>query len=265
MPLTRREFLRRSGALVGAWAGLSQFEELVLRFLRTRRVRWPWYRPDEVRVTYNYCDMCMRRCGMRVYSVNGRVVKVDGNPKDPKSRGRLCGRGQAAVAHLYDPDRLRKPLIRTGERGTWSFREASWEEALDRAAEALARLKDQYGPETVAWFAHTTGDFWFGDYLPLAFGSPNVGKPSTGLCLTPREIAAQITFGRALGGREPVDWENARYIVLIGNHIGENAHNTVMQDLVRALAHGAKLVVVDPRYLHCGDEGPPVAADQAGH
>jgi Anaerobic dehydrogenases, typically selenocysteine-containing len=248
MKLTRREFLRRGGALAGMWTGLSQLGEPVLAFLRTRGARWPWYRPDEVRITYNYCDMCMWRCGMLVYTVNGRVVKVEGNPKDPKSRGRLCGRGQAAVAHLYDPDRLRKPLIRTGERGTWSFREASWEEALDRAAEALARLRDQYGPESVAWFAHTTGDFWFGDYLPLAFGSPNVGKPATGLCLTPREVAAQLTFGRGVGGHEPVDWENTRYIVLIGNHIGENAHNTVMQDFARALAQGAKLVVVDPRY-----------------
>ncbi|MCS6964881.1 MAG: twin-arginine translocation signal domain-containing protein [Thermoflexus sp.] len=56
MTLTRREFLQRLGAFAGAWAGLSHLGELVLHFLRTRRIRWPWYRPEEVWVTCNYCS-----------------------------------------------------------------------------------------------------------------------------------------------------------------------------------------------------------------
>ena len=60
---------------------------------------------------------------MTVKSVDGKVIKIDGNPHDPKSRGMLCGRGQAGVSFLNDPDRLRSPMIRTGERGEGKFRE----------------------------------------------------------------------------------------------------------------------------------------------
>ena len=103
-------------------------------------------------------------------------------------------------------------------------------------------------PEAVAFLGHTSGDFWFIDHLPQAWGSPNAAKPSTALCTSPREEAALVTFGRNIGNHEPVDWDEARCLVLIGSHIGEDARNTMMQDLANARARGAKLIVVDPRY-----------------
>ena len=142
----------------------------------------PWYRKGQVRTTYNYCDICPWRCGIVVKSVNGRVYKIDGNPKDPKSRGMLCARGQAGVSFLYDPDRLKQPMIRTGERGEGKFRNATWEEALDYSAQKMLKIKEQYGPESVAFFGHTSGDFWFTDYLSQAWGSPNSAKPSVSMC-----------------------------------------------------------------------------------
>lgn len=163
----------------------------------------PWYRQAQT-VTYNYCDICPWRCGLVVTSVNGRVVKIDGNPKDPKSRGRLCARGQAGVSFVYDPDRLKQPLIRTGAHGAGQFRRATWDEALGYSAEKMLALKDTYGPESIAFFGHTSGDFWFVDYLPQAWGSPNAAKPSTSLCTSPREEAALLTIGRMLGNHEPL-------------------------------------------------------------
>jgi thiosulfate reductase/polysulfide reductase chain A len=124
----------------------------------------------------------------------------------------------------------------------------SWDEALDYTAAQLAKIRDAYGPESVAFFGHTSGDFWFTDYLPQAFGSPNAAKPNMSLCTSPREEAALITYGRGIGNHEPVDWDEARCIVLIGTHIGEDARNTMMQDFANARARGAKVIVVDPRY-----------------
>jgi thiosulfate reductase/polysulfide reductase chain A len=207
----------------------------------------PWHRRGP-KATYNVCDMCPWRCGIVVQTVNGRVCKIDGNPRDPKSRGKLCARGQAGASFLYDPDRLKEPAVRIGPRGRGELRGASWEEALDRSARGLLAVRDRYGPEAVAFLGHTSGDFWFVDHLAQAWGSPNAAKPSTSLCTSPREEAAILTLGRGIGNHEPVDWDECRCLVLIGTHIGEDARNTTMQDLARARARGARLVVVDPRY-----------------
>ena len=139
-------------------------------------------------------------------------------------------------------------MIRTGERGEGSFREVTWEEALDYTAEKLNTIRDTYGPESLAIFGHTSGDFWFTDYFAQAFGTPNAAKPSSALCLSPREEAFKLMTGLAVGGHEPVDWESLRSLTLIGSHIGEDARNTVMQDFANAWARGAKVIVVDPRF-----------------
>ena len=208
----------------------------------------PWYREGDIETTYNVCDICPWRCGVVVHSVNGIVRKIDGNPADPKSRGMLCARGQGGVSFMYDPDRLQSPMIRTGERGSGQFKEVTWEEALDYVAAALLQVKDKYGEESLAVFGHTSGDHWFADHFAQAWGTPNAAKPSSSLCLSPRDEAATLTYGSAVGGHEPVDWDSIQAFTLIGSHIGEDARNTLMQDFANAQARGAKVIVVDPRF-----------------
>lgn len=58
------------------------------------------------------CRECPAGCGMLVRTREGRAVKVEGNPKHPVNRGRLCIRGQASLQGLYNPDRIRQPLLR---------------------------------------------------------------------------------------------------------------------------------------------------------
>jgi len=211
-----------------------------------------WFTKGEVVSTYNFCDMCPWKCGVIVKSVNGQVIKIDGNPADPKSRGMLCARGQGGVSFMNDPDRLRSPMIRTGERGEGKFKEVTWEEALDYTAEKLLEIKDKYGQESLAIFGHTTGDTWWAEYFAQAWGTPNAAKPSTSICLSPREEASQLTFGIPVGGHEPMDWDEMQCITLIGSHIGEDSRNTVMQDFVSAQSRGAKVIVVDPRFSTAG-------------
>ena len=243
LQITRRQFLATGlagAAVMGQSRSHSQFASA-----------YPepaWFAQGDVAVTYNYCDMCPWKCGIRVQSVGGEVIKIDGNPVDPKSRGMLCARGQAGISFMNDPDRLQSPMIRTGERGEGKFREVSWEEALDYTAEKLLAIKEQYGPEGLAIFGHTTGDFWFADYFAQAWGTPNAAKPSTSICLSPREEASLLTFGFPVGGHEPMDWNEMECVTLIGSHIGEDARNTVMQDFVSARSRGAQVIVVDPRF-----------------
>jgi thiosulfate reductase/polysulfide reductase chain A len=241
LQITRRQFLATGlagTALMGSYApGMaSKYPEPA------------WFSKGEVATTYNYCDMCPWKCGIKVQSVDGVVIKIDGNPADPKSRGMLCARGQAGVSFMNDPDRLRSPMIRTGERGEGKFREVSWEEALDHTAEKLLEIKDKFGPEGLAIFGHTTGDTWFAELFAQAWGTPNAAKPSTSICLSPRDEASTLTLGFAVGGHEPMDWDELECVTLIGSHIGEDSRNTVMQDFVAARYRGAQVIVVDPRF-----------------
>jgi thiosulfate reductase/polysulfide reductase chain A len=241
LKITRRSFLA-SGAAAGI-AGLAPSYALAAENGDT-----PWYRRGKIETTYNYCDMCPWRCGIVVRSVDGVVQKVEGNPLDPKSRGMLCARGQGGVSFLNDPDRLQAPMMRAGDRGEGRFEEVTWERALDFIAGKLNEIKEQSGPEALAIFGHTSGEYWFTDHFAQAWGTPNAAKPSSSLCLSPREEAAQLTYGMAVGGHEPVDWDELRCLTLIGSHIGEDTRNTVMQDFATMWSKGGKVIVVDPRF-----------------
>lgn len=247
LQISRRTFLKSALAgSAGVTLAASQMQPAVAA--PHEESMTPWFYRGQIKSTYNVCDMCPWRCGIIAQSVEGRVYKIDGNPADPKSRGMLCARGQGGVSFMYDPDRLRAPMLRTGERGEGKFQEVTWEAALDHTAEKLLAIAAEYGPEAVAVFGHTSGEFWFADYFAQAWGTPNAAKPSSSLCTSPREEASTLTFGFTVGGHEPVDWEGVRCLTLIGSHIGEDSRNTVMQDFANAWGRGAKVIVVDPRF-----------------
>ncbi|MDJ0792125.1 MAG: molybdopterin-dependent oxidoreductase [Acidimicrobiia bacterium] len=241
LEISRRTFFT-AGAATMAAAGLLP------RAAHAATDGTPWYRQGAIETTFGVCDMCPWRCGIVVSSVNGEVRKIDGNPADPKSRGMLCARGQGGVSFMNDPDRLQAPMMRSGKRGEGSFEEVSWEQALDFIADKLLEIKERSGPEALAIFGHTSGEYWFTDHFSQAWGTPNAAKPSSSLCLSPREEAAQLTLGMGVGGHEPVDWDGLRCLTLIGSHIGEDTRNTVMQDFADMWGDGGKVIVVDPRF-----------------
>lgn len=241
---SRRDFLKLSAASVGA---LTFSSTGGLKNTEVHSAPNYWWR-EETTTKYSYCDMCYWHCGIKVEVGDGKVAKIYGDEEDPLSRGNLCPRGQAGVQQVYNPDRLKQPLIREGPRGEGKYRKASWKEALDYAAEKLNQVSEDWdGPEAIGWLNHCTSGKWF-SHLAAAWGSPNSGSPSHALCLGAREIASKLTFGLPVGEHMPVDWENTEFITLIGNHIGENTHNTLMNEFVGALEGGANLAVVDPRY-----------------
>jgi thiosulfate reductase/polysulfide reductase chain A len=204
-------------------------------------------RTDGDRVVPTFCELCFWKCGVLAHVKNGRVTKLKGNPHHPLSRGRLCPRGTGGTGLLYDPDRLRKPLVRRGKRGEQRFEEVSWEVALDKVAEGMAKIAKRYGPQALALFSHGYGGSWF-KHLLKGYGSANIAAPSYAQCRGPREVGFQLTFGQGVGSPEAIDLRNARCITLIGSHLGENMHNTQVQDLAEAIGGGAELVVVDPRF-----------------
>ncbi|MBC8344144.1 MAG: molybdopterin-dependent oxidoreductase [Bacteroidetes bacterium] len=195
-----------------------------------------------------YCEVCFWKCaGWAHLNEKGDIWKLTGHDNDPHCNGRLCPRGTGGIGMYYDEDRLKTPLIRTGERGSQTFREATWDEAFDYIAEKMKKIADEYGPECIALFSHGSGGKHFGRMLK-AFGSPNITAPSYAQCRGPREVAFFATYGEGIGSPERVDIRDTDCLVLIGSHIGENMHNGQVQEMSDAIDKGATIITVDPRF-----------------
>jgi len=199
------------------------------------------------RVVPTFCEMCFWKCGTLAHVENDVVTKLVGNPECPLCNGRLCPRGTGGLGALYDPDRLRYPLMRVSERGEDRWERVTWDVALDKIAAKLKSIKGEFGPEAVALFAHGTGGAWF-HHMMDAFGSPNIAQPSFAQCRGPRDVGFELTFGEGIGSPERYDLYNSKMLVLIGSHLGENMHNTQVQEFADGIGAGLHIVVVDPRF-----------------
>ena len=193
------------------------------------------------------CDMCFWKCGAIAYVRDGKLWKIEGNPRDPLSRGRLCTRGTGGVGAHYDPDRLRAPLLRVGERGAEQWKVASWDEALDFIAARVKQLAAEHGPETVAVFKHGISAYYV-EHAFKAFGTPNVAAPSFAQCRGPRDIGFNLTFGANPGTPENTDISHTKCLVLIGSHLGENLHNSQVQEFADVVRNRGSIIVADPRF-----------------
>ncbi|MCL3782158.1 nitrate reductase [Prolixibacteraceae bacterium JC049] len=203
--------------------------------------------PEKLLRTPTYCEVCFWKCAGWVYKTEkGAIKKIIGNDIDPACNGRLCPRGTGGVGMYNDEDRLKTPLIRTEERGKQTFREATWDEAFDYIASKLKKIKKEHGAECTALFTHGSGGKYFGKLLK-AFGSYNIAAPSYAQCRGPREVGFIATFGDGLNSPEPMDMRDAKCLVLIGSHLGENMHNGQVQEMSDAIDKGASIITVDPR------------------
>ncbi len=190
------------------------------------------------------CEMCVWRCGLIAKVKDGRVVKLDGNPEHPHSRGNLCPRGQSGLMNTYDPDRVLTPLIRVGKRGEGKFRKATWDEALDLVASKMLEIKEKYGPEAMVFSTtHCLTQPQFENLL-YAYGSPNYGTQRS-LCFNAMITAFQLTYGIEEPARS---YDNVEFILMVGRNLMEAISTSETGELARALDRGAKLVYLDPRY-----------------
>ncbi|OGR35746.1 MAG: nitrate reductase, partial [Desulfovibrionales bacterium GWA2_65_9] len=189
------------------------------------------------------CDMCFNRCGLIARVEQGIVTKLDPNPKFTKSRGMLCARGNAGVAQVYDPDRLKTPMLRVGARGEGKWKAISWDEAIELAA---SRMKDIAAKHTRCGMLFSAGadmQSGFVSRFAEAFGSFNVTSHES-LCLLSGNRAFVDTFGDV-----PVpDVKHSRYVILAGANRLEALITPDSMDLVAIMRDGAKVVVLDPRY-----------------
>jgi anaerobic selenocysteine-containing dehydrogenase len=194
--------------------------------------------------------MCIAQCGVVATVEDGRFTKVTPDPEHPNAG--ICVKGSAAPEIVYSPDRLRHPMKRTRPKGApdpdpgWV--EISWDEALDTTAKRLLGVRAQHGAEAVVFGCSTPAGSAASDFhewlsrLANAFGSPN-WLSSIHICTWNTTFGAKHTFGTPAA---PPDYENTRCILLWGAN-PRATFTTSAQRISKAIAGGAKLIVIDPR------------------
>jgi len=194
-------------------------------------------------IKYTTCYMCACRCGIKVHLEDGRVRYIEGNPRHPVNRGVLCAKGAAGIMQHYSPARLRKPLKRTGPRGTAAFQEIEWEEALTLAADWLGAVR-RSDPRQLAFFTGRDQSQALTGWWATQFGTPNYAAHG-GLCSVNMAAAGFYTLGGSFWEFGEPDWERAKYLMLFGV-AEDHDSNPIKIGLTKLKERGAKFVSVNP-------------------
>jgi anaerobic selenocysteine-containing dehydrogenase len=197
------------------------------------------------------CPLCEASCGILVDTDGQHVRSIRGDGDDPFSHGYICPKA-AALADLHDdPDRVRAPLIRDGSR----WREVSWDDALDRAADGFMRVRKNHGRDAVAMYygnpvAHNLGLMTHALPFARALRTKNVYSASSADQL-PQMLVAFRMFGHLALIPVP-DLERTDHFLIFGaNPMVSNGSLMTAPDMKRRLRairdRGGRVVVVDPR------------------
>ncbi|MEO0764927.1 MAG: molybdopterin oxidoreductase family protein [Pseudomonadota bacterium] len=196
---------------------------------------------DEVRKTT--CYMCACRCGINVHLKSGKVAYIEGNRDHPVNKGVLCAKGSAGIMQVNAPSRLRAPLKRVGPRGSGSFEEISWEEALQIATDWLEPIRKD-NPEKLAFFTGRDQSQSFTSLWAQSFGTPNYAAHG-GFCSVNMAAAGIYTMGGAFWEFGQPDWDHTKLFMLFGV-AEDHDSNPIKMGIGKIKARGARVVGVNP-------------------
>lgn len=235
--ISRRTFLKLSGAAAVTVAAAGSLQKNVL-FAADETKK------EEVKKIRTFCEMCTTRCPMEVRVKDGKIDFVAGNPEWTATGGTLCARGDSSISQTYDQQRVKKPLIRQGERGENKWKEVSWDEAYDYIAKKMSEIKEKYGPEAMAFSCRGGIHKKYMDTFANAYGSPNTFTHES-TCPFGRTVARDIVFGT---NGVNVDYGNVKYLITLGRNYFEAINVSQARGVMNALRKGAKMISIDPRF-----------------
>jgi formate dehydrogenase major subunit len=215
-------------------------------------------KPD--RTVDSVCPYCGVGCQLTYQIKDDKIVAVEGK-NGPANQQRLCVKGRFGFDYVANPQRLLKPMIRKDgvpkvphefidPSNPWThFREATWEEALDRAANGLKRIRDRDGGDALAGFGSAKGSneeaYLFQKLIRTGFSTNNVDH-CTRLCHASSVSALLEGVGSAAVTATFNECKNSEVIIVIGANPTEN-HPVAATFFKQAAKRGAKLVIMDPR------------------
>jgi anaerobic selenocysteine-containing dehydrogenase len=188
---------------------------------------------------------CPDQCGLLVHKQDGKIVKIQGDPNHPVTKGNICNKVRNMTERIYDPKRLKYPMKRTGAKGEGKFERISWDEAIETITAKWKELIETDGPESI---------------LPYSFYG-NMGRLSAegmdrrffhrlGASLLDRSICSsagseglKYTMGGGFG-IDPEDTIHSKLIIFWGiNAVSTNMHQVVLAQ--KARKNGAKIIAID--------------------
>jgi anaerobic selenocysteine-containing dehydrogenase len=211
-------------------------------------------------VTWSAGAGCHGGCGQKLFVEDGKLVRVEGDERNPWNQGRSCPRVLALKQYMYHPNRITTPLKRVGARGEGKFEPISWDEAFDTCERRLKEIRDKHGAESVI-FAQGTGRDIGGpiSFLAYSFGSPNwcqLGLSGQS-CYTPRLGAMKAVMGdfgvvdcsQFLEKRyDDPQWRVPEVIITWGQHPANGCPDAFFGHwIVDCMRRGSKIIAVDPR------------------
>jgi anaerobic selenocysteine-containing dehydrogenase len=186
---------------------------------------------------------CWDSCGFQVTVENDKVIKVEGDPSHPITKGKICGRGRMLETRTNSPERILYPL----KKVNGEFEQISWDQALDEIALELREIKEKYG-STAVLHSHDYANNGILKNLDQRFFNAYGGVTELygSLCWGAGIEAQKWDFGDAYG-HAPEDVLNSKNIVVWGRNVARtNMH--FYEKLLEAKKKGAKIYVIDPLY-----------------
>lgn len=202
---------------------------------------------SKAKIVKGVCLNCSTVCGIQGYVIDGKLVKVGGNPEDPNNGKSLCAKGQSAPTINNYPERVLYPMKRVGARGEGKWQRITWDEAYGMIAPRIRKAMDEGKPEEVAI---QIGRSRIGEEMTRflnAIGSPSLFNHRA-LCSSNKRAANYVSLGET--DWETGDFERAKYILNFGSNFYE-AHQGAIHAAKRIIRgrfdNGAKLVTLDVR------------------
>ena len=219
-PVSRRGFLKLGGSTAAIAGSLGATRLHAMEQDQGGKDFSPVTGKERQAVPYT-CMVCNIEDGGIAYIEDGRIVKLEGNPDHPGNRGKLCAKGNSGFLHVYDPDRIMTPLLRTGKRGESKWKRISYDEATTILASKLREVIDRSIKENdpairneivFKWGRNRTGGAVH--RFMHAMGS-NAMVNHTNICESSKKVGLEPSWGPDI---ESCDWTNTKYaLVFVAN------------------------------------------------
>ena len=284
--LTRRAFLKTTGAFAGSVAVASTFfhenEAKAANFGDPVLIETD----PSVVIKYTTCLGCHNGCGIRCKIVDGVLVKIDGNPYHPNNLephlpydtdpeaakltpGKICAKGLSGMQVLYNPRRIKEPLKRVGPRGAGQWEAIPWTQAFSEIGARLSEYRDldndidPNAPElgkkvnqvVFSGGRNQHGQKEFTDrFWGSIFGTVNKRHDHTSVCETSHHVAYALATGQGMGAsaksKGSTDLPNCEFALWFGTDPLAANFPFVAQSrkFIDMATRGGKFAVVDPRF-----------------